>query len=145
MLAFSTANGDYYAMLHAELALFDDEPQTLDEVQAALTGSEHRVAVTATTREASLGVLDAIYAGSLAIDAVLLDGKMDSGDFSDAIAIEQQARRYFGRSLPIIGISMDEMAGRIVPIERRYDLTKLGIVRLSELLDSMPSTVLERH
>ena len=144
MLAFSRSKSDYYAMLRANIALFDDEMESYKEVEQALEGSNHHLAVWETTRQASLHVLEQVYAGQLVIDACLLDGKMDSGGFEDAMAIEQHARKRFGRSLPIIGFSMSEMAGRILPIPRQLDIGKFGLARLVTLLDEMPETQLQR-
>lgn len=140
MLAFSKLiPDDYAAMKHAKIAIFEDYRELHDTIRSLLEPTSHEVVADAYTRREAFGVIEAMHAGQLAIDAVLLDGNLDNKEhrlFSDATAIYDYMRSL--RLLtPIIGISSDPLAEHGIPVPRELDITKAGIPLIEEVLDNL--------
>jgi CheY-like chemotaxis protein len=140
MLAFSKHIADYQCMSKFQVAVFEDEPAILHVISDTLQDSPYEIGAQATTRQSALEVLQAMYAGELSIDAVLLDGNLDTLDgisFSDAHVIYTKMYK-LGLTTPIIGISTDELRSQGIPIGRELDITKWGLTKkLLPTLDAL--------
>lgn len=124
----------------AKIAVFENETWAKLQIELALAETAHEIVATAETRHGALAVVEQMAAGKLAVDAVLLDGNLDSPqtDFSDARAIYDKLV-WLRKRPAIIGISLDPLAEQGIPIPQERDITKncLGS-KLVAALDDLP-------
>jgi len=128
-------------MDNARIAVFENETWAKLQIEMALDESSHEVVATAETRADALAVIERMAAGELAVDAVLLDGNLDSpqSDFSDARAIYDKLV-WLTRQPAIIAISLDPLAEQGLPIPRERDITKNCLdSKLVAVLDDLPA------
>lgn len=128
-------------MDNAKIAVFENETWAKLQIELALDDSTHEVVAAADTRAGALTVVERIAAGELAVDAVLLDGNLDSprSDFSDARAIYDKLV-WLARRPAVIGISLDPLAEQGLPIPREHDITKNCLDdKLVAVLDDLPA------
>ncbi len=128
-----------------EVAIFEDDPNMVQLAEINLMHTPHKIVETAQTLDEALAVLNRSQPTGLKLDVVLLDGNLstperghDGRAIWDRISRINQARRHAGRlAIVTIGISGDSLLDYGIPLSAEHDITKAGLVRIDEVLDSI--------
>lgn len=105
-------------------------------IAAILDSGQHEMAAQAETVEEALAIVEDMQQGNLEVDAVLLDGNLDSYqvhcDDAKRIAL---AMKEAGLTTPIVGISAYELQKIGIPVD--VDITKTRLMTLNNALDAL--------
>jgi CheY-like chemotaxis protein len=110
-------------MEHANIVIFEDNEGIRETTVKLISLLGHTVTAQAATLETSLQTIDEIEAGSVACDAVILDGNLEPNTTmgSDAVVIAARLRE-LERPVKIIGFSAKSMSEQGVRVD--YDTCK---------------------
>jgi CheY-like chemotaxis protein len=122
-------------MKQHRILLFEDNLEVRNEVRSALRTTNHEIIAEAQKLERALCLLTQYDV--LRFNVLLLDANLDGSDGKDACAIWDSAVKLQPRPT-FIGISTNSLRYYGLPVPEKYDLTKIGIPRLPEVLDSLP-------
>jgi len=125
--------------------MFEDDESITKLVGLDLLHTPHEIVDTATTLDEAIAVLTKARPEQLELDVVLLDGNLSTPRRGhDALAIWDrlvrinQTRHRLGElAIVTVGISADPLQEYGIPLPSVQDITKDGLPRLEEVLDTI--------